>query len=143
MANIKNISSASVTVIARDISLHRSIAPGRTIKITDEAYDELCFDNGFQVLVKNGFLKVDGVKDFQETIEVVEDKIVSRDEIEDILKREDITAFATLIDGASPATKETIAQLAIDMNVTKPAFTVLIQKHCGVDVLKAITARDE
>ena len=53
-------------------------------------------------------------------------------------QRKKFPKFAKLIPNASPAEKETIANLAVEMNVVAKAFTDLIAKYCEVDVLDAI-----
>lgn len=141
MIKIKNISSATVTIVSKDLNAHRSLNPGREIPVEQSFYDELCFDPGFQTLVKSGFLKVTGVDETtSEVIEVNENQIYSREEIKKILEAEDITTFASIIKNASSATKESIVDLAIEMRLTKPAFSTLIKKYCGVDLINAIAA---
>lgn len=143
MISIKNISSATVVVSAPDVKFRRKLAPGREIGMNQETYDELSFDSGFEHLVKNGFLKVKGVK--ADEVAVIETKatIAERDDIKKILEDRDITKFAKIIPTASTATKESILALATELRVTDSAFSALIKKYCGVDIIDAIAAQSE
>lgn len=144
MITVKNISSSTVVLVSQDTKFHRKLAPGRTVPMSDEVYDELSFDNGFQTLISNGFIKVEGIDATQhEIVDTTDNNILSRDELKAIYEKEDITAFAKMIGNASTATKETAVELAVEMRMTKPAFTALIKKYCGVDIIQAIAARAE
>lgn len=142
---VKNVSSATVVIAAPDVRLRRDLAPGRTISLSTEEFEELSFDPGIQNILRAGYLKVAG-KD-AETKKLVEDSVeqaldetvLSVEEIRKIYTESDITTFAKTITKASPATRETMVKLAIEMNVTLPAFTALIKKYCDVDIIQAIT----
>jgi hypothetical protein len=141
---VKNVSSATVVITAPDVRLRRELVPGRTVGLTSEEFEELSFDPGMQNLLRAGYLKVTG-KD-EEAKELVQDAvsqaqegaILSVEEIRKIYANSDITTFAKTIANASPATRETMVKLAVEMNITLPAFTALIKKYCDVDVIQAI-----
>lgn len=143
MISVKNISSATVVIAARDVNFRRKLAPGREVSMTQEVYDELSFDSGFEHLVTNGFLKIKGAK--AEEVAVIEptQNVVERDEIKKILEDRDITKFAKMIPNASTATKESILALATELRVTDSAFSALIKKYCGVDIIDAIATQAE
>jgi hypothetical protein len=142
---VKNVSSATVVITAPDVRLRRDLAPGRTISLSTEEFEELSFDPGIQSILRAGYLKVTG-KD-EESKKIVEDAVeqpadetvLSVEQIRKIYTDSDVTTFAKTIANASPATRETMVKLAVEMNVTLPAFTALIKKYCNVDVIQAIT----
>ena len=68
---------------------------------------------------------------------------MSRDEIIKILNDRDITAFANYIKIAPSAAKDTIVQYVVDNNITDNAFTALIKKYCGIDVIQAISVKHQ
>ena len=141
---VKNVSSATVVITAPDVRLRRELVPGRTVGLTSEEFEELSFDPGMQNLLRAGYLKVTG-RD-EEAKELVQDAVsqaqegavLSVEEIRKIYANSDITTFAKTIANASPATRETMVKLAVEMNITLPAFTALIKKYCDVDVIQAI-----
>lgn len=143
MITVKNISSATVVISAPDVKFRRKLAPGRTVNLSQEAYDEFTYNEGFTNLVRNGFLKVDGVN--AEVNEIIEPAktAVSTEELKSILEKRDITNFARIITNAAPATRDSVVALAVEMRVTDSAFSALIKKHCGVDIIDAIAAQSE
>lgn len=134
---IKNISNSTVTLIARDLKFRRELTPGRTIPLNEETFDELTFDSGFHNLISAGYLKVNGVEE-EGVVEKTENNI-DIVELEKIMKERNITKFAQIMPKALPATKQAVVELAVKYDVTDRAFSALIQKYCGVDILKAIT----
>lgn len=135
---IKNVSTSVVTVIAHDYNFRRELTPGRTVPIDDEIFDQLTFDSGFQNMISAGYIKVNGVAD-EGVVETPVATVVEVDELEKIMKERNITRFAQIIPTASPATKQAVVELAVKHDVTDRAFSALIQKYCGVDILRAIT----
>ena len=55
----------------------------------------------------------------------------------------DITAFAKFIPTAAQGEKDTVVKLAIEKGITNSAFTALIKKYCGVDVINAISIKHQ
>lgn len=139
---VKNISSATVVLSIPEISFNRSLTPGRTIPISQEDYDNLVFDPGVQNMVRGGYIKFEGLEEGTE-IEVAPNSIKEKSEIEKIMEARDISAFAKFIPTASPAAKETIVQYAVENNITDNAFTALIKKYCGIDVINAISVKHQ
>ena len=137
---VKNISSATVVLSIPEISFNRSLTPGRTIPISQEDYDNLVFDPGVQNMVRGGYIKFEGLEEGTE-IEVAPNSIKEKSEIEKIMEARDISAFAKFIPTASTAAKETIVQYAVENNITDNAFTALIKKYCGIDVINAISVK--
>ena len=79
MIKVKNISNYTIYVIAADYNFHRKLNPGREISVTQEVYDELTFDLGFEKLVRGGALKVTGVnEEVSEVIEVPYETLLTR-----------------------------------------------------------------
>ena len=142
MITVKNISSATVVLSVPEISFNRSLAPGRVIPVNEEDYDNLVFDPGVQNMVRGGYIRFDGIEEGSE-IEVNETSIKEKAEIEKIMATRDIVAFAKFIPNASPAAKETIVQYAVENNITDNAFTALIKKYCGIDVINSISIKHQ
>lgn len=134
---VKNTSTASVTIIAPDYNFRRELMPGRSIPLPQEVFDELSFDTGFQSMVSGGFIKISGVD--TEGIFDAPKEDTEAIEIDTIIKERNVTKFAKLIPTATPAVKDAIVKSMVANNVTDAAFTALVNKYCGVDVLQAIT----
>lgn len=139
---IKNISTATAVLSVPEIKFHRTLIPGRVIPITREEYDNLLFDPGVQNMLHAGYIKIEGI---EESIapEVNKVSILDRTEIEKMLIERDIVKFAKYIPQASPAAREAIIAIAVDNNITDNAFTALIKKYCGVDVINAISIKHQ
>lgn len=143
MIRVKNIGSSMVTLIAPDYKFRRKLAPGRELPIQDEVYDELTFDPGFQTMVKIGFVQVSGVDtEKSEVIEVEKNNILTREEIVKMFEENNITNFAKIIPHASDATKESIVSVAMEKRAVAPAFSSLIKKYCGVDLIQALSTQE-
>ena len=139
---IKNISSATVVISVPEISFNRTLVPGRSIPITKEIYDNLLFEPGVQNMIRGGYIVASGVEEGAE-VDVNKESIKDKASIEAMILNKDITAFAKYIPNASPAARETIVQCAVNNNITDNAFTALIKKYCGVDVITAITMKHQ
>ena len=133
---IKNISTCMVSLQAPGVSFNRELAPGRTIPLTQEEYDELAYDVGFSALLNGHYIKLLGLEE-EKQVEIVEN-IVEATEIEKMLVSGDVTKFAKFIPTASVAEKESAVKLAIDHKITNAGIVALINKYCDVDVISAI-----
>ena len=138
---LKNVSSATVVVSLPNVRFNRTLAPGRIVTVEQDIYEEMMFDTGIQNLLRAGYIRFDGVPE-DETSVIVED-VLDYKEIEKMIDDRDITAFAKFIPNASVAEKETVVKYAVDNNVTDNAFTALIKKYCGVDVINAIAIKHQ
>ena len=139
---IKNISSATIVLVKPELRFRRELVPGRSISITQEEYDELTFDAGFNSLVEDHYISVIGAEEEAKPI-MATTPVFEKSDIEKILDKLDITAFAKMIPTAAKAEKETIAELAINKGITHPAFVKLIQQYCDVDVIEAINRKHQ
>ena len=137
---IKNISSATVVISVPQIGCNRTLVPGRSIPITKAIYDNLLFEPGVQNMIRGGYIVASGVEEGAE-VDVNKESIKDKASIEAMILNKDITAFAKYIPNASPAARETIVQCVVNNNITDNAFTALIKKYCGVDVITAITRK--
>ena len=142
MIKAKNIGSSTVYVIAPDMKFHRKLVPGRELPLSQEVYDELTFDPGFQNLIQAGCLRISGIEENAGEIIETPYTVLSRDEIKILYVQKNYKEFAETLRNASPATKESIANLAVEMRIADAGFTTLIKKYCGVDVLEAIARKD-
>lgn len=136
---IKNISSATVVITEPNIRFRRVLLPGREIPVADEDYKELSFDTGFNAMVREHYIMIEGVEKGEEVQEV--GNVVDRDKIAKMFDDNDITAFAKFIPDAAPAEKDSIVELAVAKRITNNAFTALIKKYCDVDVIQAINVK--
>jgi len=140
---LKNISSATVVIGTSDGTMRsRSLAPNRVITLTPTEYEDLMYEPGVQNMIRGGYIKIDGVAEDRAVIETPTN-VMSRDEIIKMLNDRDITAFANYIKIAPSAAKDTIVQYVVDNNITDNAFTALIKKYCGIDVIQAISVKHQ
>ena len=113
---LKNISSATVVVGTSDGTMRsRSLAPNRVITLTPTEYEDLMYEPGVQNMIRGGYIKIDGVAEDRAVIETPTN-VMSRDEIIKMLNNRDIT---------------------------DNAFTALIKKYCGIDVIQAISVKHQ
>jgi len=140
---LKNISSATVVIGTSDGAMRsRSLAPNRVITLTPTEYEDLMYEPGVQNMIRGGYIKIDGVAEDRAVIETPTN-VMSRDEIIKMLNNRDITAFANYIKIAPSAAKDTIVQYVVENNITDNAFTALIKKYCGIDVIQAISVKHQ
>ena len=143
MIKVKNIGSSNLTIICPDLKFRRKLPAGREIPVAKDIYDELCYDTGFQAMVKYGMLKITGAEIEDAEVIETEYEALSADEIREIFEKKDITKFAKMIPNAAPATKESIVKLAVEMRMIDAGFVALINKYCNVNIMDAITAQAE
>jgi hypothetical protein len=139
---IKNISSATVSLVLPYINFRRKLDPNRVINVSEDEYYELENDPGFAAMVREHYLAVKGLE-ANEMAEVVKGQVYEMSDISAMLDKLDITAFAKFIPTAAPAEKETVIKLAVDKGITNPAITALIKKYCDVDVISAINMKHQ
>lgn len=136
---IKNVSTANVILSIPEIAFRRELSPGREIGITEQEYNDIMFDPGVTTLVRDHYIQINGVEEDQQVEEI--GQVFDKDVISKMLDKQDITAFAKFIPNAQPAEKDTIIKLAVEKGITNSAFTALINKYCGVDIIKAINTK--
>lgn len=143
MIKVKNVGSSTVIILCTDLRFRRKLMPGREVALTKEVYDELSFDTGFQTLVQVGSLRVSGAETEDSEVIVSDKTVLSREEIKEIFEKKDYSKFAKEIKDASPATKESVAAVAVEMRVVDNGFVTLINKYCNMDLLSAIANQSE
>lgn len=143
MIKVKNVGSSTVIILCTDLRFRRKLMPGREVALTKEVYDELSFDTGFQTLVQVGSLRVSGAETEDSEVIVSDKTVLSREEIKEIFEKKDYSKFAKEIKDASPATKESVAAVAVEMRVVDNGFVSLINKYCNIDLLSAIANQSE
>lgn len=141
MIKVKNISSYTIYVVAPDFNFHRKLTPGREVIVSQEVYDELSFDLGFEKLVRGGSLKVTGVDETASEVIEVPFETLSPAEIKKIYEEKDYAKFTKVIQKASPATKESMVSVAVEMRISDNAFVSLIKKYCDVNIIEAISVQ--
>ena len=143
MIKVKNVGSSTVVILCTDLRFRRKLMPGREVTLTKEVYDELAYDTGFQTLVQVGSLRITGAEEEDSEVIVSDQTVLSREEIKEIFEKKDYAKFAAKIKDAAPATKESIAAVAVEMRVTDNGFVGLINKYCNMNVLDAIANQAE
>ena len=138
---IKNISTSLISLYSPAIRFNRELMPEREIPVSQEEYEELTFDPGFMSLVNGHYIKITGVEEEQQ-VEVV-DNVFEASEIEKMLVKGDVTAFAKFIPHATDAEKESAVTLAVEHKITNAGIVALIKKYCDVDVIQAIAAKHD
>ena len=142
--SIKNISTATVVIIAPNIRFRRELVPGRSVSLTPEAYDELSFDTGFSALLNSHYIQISGLEEDKEATTVDgANHIYTANDIAKMYDTANVTEFAKFIPTAAEAEKETAVKLAIEKGITNGGFTALIKKYCGVDVISAINMKHQ
>lgn len=141
---IKNISTATIVLTAPNINFRRELPPRREIPLTQKEYDELSFDSGFASLLNSHYIRINGIEEGTEAIEVKgKERIFEATDIARMFDESDITAFAKFIPTAEQAEKDAAVQLAINKGITNPGFTALIKKYCDVDIINAINVKHQ
>ena len=138
---VKNISSATVSLFDPIMKLNKELIPGRVIPLTEEMYEDLSLDPGFVALLRGHYIRIDGIEE-DEQVEIIND-VYSKEDIDTMLEKKDITNFAKFIPKATAAEKETIIKLAVDKGITDNAFAALIKKYCDVDLINAINMKHQ
>ena len=138
---VTNISSATIVINSAELRIRRELIPGRTIVFSTDDFEQLMFDPGFESLIKDHYLRVNGVE--EESAPIVDDKAFSRNEINKMLDELDITAFARFIPTAKEAERDTVVKLAIEKGITNTTFVTLIKKYCDVDIIGAINMKHQ
>lgn len=133
---IKNIGTATVRLIDRETRFNRELLPGREIPISHEQYENFTYDPGFMNILRNGFIKIKGLQEDEITEEIAES--YGKEAIKKMYEEHDVTNFVKFIPTASPADRDAAIELARELKITDNAFTALIKKYCGVDIINAI-----
>ena len=134
---LRNASTSTVSLYVPAIKMNRELTPGRRIPISKEEYEELTFDPGFMALVRGHYIAVEGVEE-EDVVENV-GTVIDQKAIEQMLIKNDVTAFAKFIPTATAAEKESAVNLAIQHKITNNAIVALIKKYCDVDIINAIS----
>lgn len=140
MITITNISTSKVYLTFPDIHFHRELVKGYAMPVKDEDYQMMTFDPGFQKLVEDHFIRVDGLEG---EVVHVDTPVYDAAAIKKMLEAGDVTAFAKFIPNAAPAEKEAAVQFAIDLGITNSAITSLLKKYCDVDIISAINTKHQ
>ena len=137
---LKNISTATVNIVSD--KFRRELVPGRIVPITQEIYEDLMFDPGFNNLVTGHYVYVSGVNE-EEAVVTPEANVFDVAEINAMFENKDYSKFAKFLPTATAAEKETVVQLAVDKGINDGGFTALIKKYCGVDVISAFNIKHQ
>ncbi len=141
MIRIKNVSTSLVSLYVPSIRLNRELTPGRAIPVSQEEYEELTFDPGFMALVNGHYIVIEGVSEEQQVAEV--GPVFEASKIQQMLLKNDVTAFAKFIPNATEAEKESAVTLAVEHKITNSGIVALIKKYCDVDVIDAIAKKHD
>ena len=141
MIRIKNVSTSLVSLYVPAIKLNRELTPGRAIPVSEEEYEELTFDPGFMALVNGHYIVIEGLEAEQQVADV--GPVFDASKINDMLVRNDVTAFAKFIPNATEAEKESAVTLAVEHKITNSGIVALIKKYCDVDIINAISMKHD
>ena len=141
MIRIKNVSTSLVSLYVPAIKLNRELTPGRAIPVSAEEYEELTFDPGFMALVNGHYIVIEGLEAEQQVADV--GPVFDASKINDMLVRNDVTAFAKFIPHATEAEKESAVTLAVEHKITNSGIVALIKKYCDVDIIEAINVKHQ
>ena len=141
MITIKNVGTSRVSIYAPQIKFNRALMPGRSIPISEEEYEELTFDPGFMALINGHYIKVEGIEE-EKQVEVIQN-IVEASQIQQMLLKGDVNAFAKFIPNATVSEKESAVTLAVENKITNAGIVALIKRYCDVDVIQAIAMKHD
>ena len=133
MIKVKNIGSSNLTIICPDLKFRRKLPAGREIPVAKDIYDELCYDTGFQAMVKYGMLKITGAEIEDAEVIETEYEALSADEIREIFEKKDITKLQLVqkLNLVIP-----VLQIVIDQqNTMKEMLSTLIQRMLKVEIV--------
>lgn len=139
--NIKNVSSAKISLFVPESRLQRELIPGQSFNIEKEVYDDIILDQGIEALVQGHYIVVSGLE--QDEAPILATPVISASEIGTMLDELNITEFAKFIPNAAPAEKEAVVDLAVEKKITNNAFVSLIKKYCGRDIIELINMRHQ
>lgn len=141
---VKNISSAKIVLLADGGKFRRELMPGRVVPLSRGDYENLMYEPGVNVLLDGHYICFNGVEDEEAVNDTSrQTNVVTRDEIRDMLVKRDIASFIKFLPGAQAAEKDTVVELATELNVTDAAFVGPINKYCGVDIIQAIAVKHQ
>lgn len=147
MIKIRNISGGTIIVSVPELRYRRKLLPGTIATVSQEDYEQMVFDPGFASIVKMGHLIIEGTTSeentlIKETVETV-GTIFEKKDIVAALEKRDAVKVAQIAKTGTVASREILAQAAVDLNVTHNGIVSLIEQYCGVDVITAITRKHE
>lgn len=137
---IKNISTATVVIVSD--RFRRDLAPGREVPITQEIYEDLMFDPGFNNLLTGHFIMINGLSD-EEAVVAQEQNVYDSAAIAQMFNTKNYSAFAKFLPTATMAERDTVIQFAVNNGITDNGFTALIKKYCDIDVVSAINQKHQ
>lgn len=141
---IKNVSSSTVVISARDLDIRRKLIPGRTVLLEKDVVEELAYDPGFNNLVKAGYIAIiadtkEAKQYISEVLPDAKEQVITEKDIEAILNSRNIQELIKILKDATQATKESVVKIATSKKITDGGIAALIKKYCGVDVVQAIS----
>lgn len=139
--NIKNVSSAKISLYVPENHIQRELIPGQSFNVEKDIYDDIILDQGIEALVQGHYIVISGLE--EDDAPVLSNPVVTATEIGQMLDDLNITKFASFIPNAAPAEKEAIVDLAVEKKITNNAIVSLIKKYCGRDVIELINMRHQ
>jgi hypothetical protein len=140
---IKNISSAMLQLDIPNVHFSRSLRPKQETPLTEQEFIEFNQDPGCQALLNGHFVKIIDIPEEQKELVTDVGTTYDVDQINDMLDKNNVTAFAKFIPNATTAEKETAVKLAVDKGITNPGIVALIKKYCDVDLINAISVNHQ
>ena len=145
MNKIKNVSNSEITINLPNVRYRTMIRPKQERPMPDDVFMELNYDPGCTNLVKWGYLSViyDEQIPKEDRIEVAADTGADVD-VKDLLTNKTIKELAEVLKNASPALKDEIVAVAVELSIVDQGRCNIIKNYTDIDVLNVLAmARKE
>lgn len=145
MNKIKNVSNSEITINLPNVRYRTMIRPKQERPMPDDVFMEFNYDPGCINMVKWGFLAViyDHNIDAAERIEV-ETKTGADVDVKALLTEKTVKELSETLKNASPALKDEIVAVAVELSIADPGRCNIIKKYTDIDILNVMAmARKE
>ena len=145
MNKIKNVSNSAITINLPNVRYRTELRPKQERPLPDDVFMEFNYDPGCINMVKWGFLSVayDKAEEIFDPI-IVEAKTGADVDVKELLTKKTVKELADTLKTASPALKDEIVAVAVELSIADPGRCNIIEKYTNVDVLNVMAmARKE
>ena len=145
MNKIKNVSNSAITINLPNVRYRTELRPKQERPLPDDVFMEFNYDPGCINMVKWGFLSVayDKTEEIFDPI-IVEAKTGADVDVKELLTKKTVKELADTLKTASPALKDEIVAVAVELSIADPGRCNIIEKYTNVDVLNVMAmARKE
>lgn len=145
MNKIKNVSNSAITINLPNVRYRTELRPKQERPLPDDVFMEFNYDPGCINMVKWGFLSVayDKAEEIFDPI-IVEAKTGADVDVKELLTKKTVKELADTLKTASPALKDEIVAVAVELSIADPGRCNIIEKYTNVDILNVMAmARKE